>query len=344
MQSSSRRFNYWLCRAIVVSCLFPAAAPLRAEEQIINDEVITKWKSFERFSRSLQGVARRTVVRNGKEERSHFLFKQNQNCVRRCDIDEQKSTEECQFTNAHYAAIVRRNAADRGGFVLLHFTDDPQSGFPGMAIKPTDWVLPAIAPHFCFGRTPLSKFVVDPYVRIQKVSRISENSRELIRIDFNASSDIPKVGGKGEETGWVILDPSRCFCVVRRKASGKLAIKDGRNSITDHEFEYETVAHPSGFPLVKRVTAHEVFDFAFKGKKTKETLHTTIDYEWEVNDTVPDSEFTLTAFGLPEPGSEPVKKSIPLYVWILVAAGVCAALALGFRYLAHRRARTQPTG
>lgn len=61
-------------------------------------------------------------------------------------------------------------------------------------------------------------------------------------------------------------------------------------------------------------------------------------HELEVNNNVPDSEFTLSAFGLPEPaGMEAVKKPVPMYLWILLAAAVCGVLAFAFRYLAERK-------
>ncbi len=102
----------------------------------------------------------------------------------------------------------------------------------------------------------------------------------------------------------------------------------------------ETTDHPSGFPILKsRTERFKLFDYRNK-RKTDVTSKT--DYDLEVNDRVPNSEFTLSAFGLPEPGGEePVKKPTPLYIWILAAAGVCAALALSFRYLARRVRRKQ---
>lgn len=48
-------------------------------------------------------------------------------------------------------------------------------------------------------------------------------------------------------------------------------------------------------------------------------------------------DFRLSAFGLPEPGGLPAEKKIPNYIWVLAAAGVCAILAAGFRYLARRK-------
>ena len=50
----------------------------------------------------------------------------------------------------------------------------------------------------------------------------------------------------------------------------------------------------------------------------------------------PSSSFELAAYGLPEPpGFEP--PSTPLYLWLLLAAGICAILAIGFRLLARRK-------
>jgi hypothetical protein len=63
----------------------------------------------------------------------------------------------------------------------------------------------------------------------------------------------------------------------------------------------------------------------------------------DVSDHVPDTEFTLSAFGLPEPGSDSVQKPAPLYLWILLSAAVCASLALGFWYLMRRSRRVLAT-
>jgi hypothetical protein len=50
------------------------------------------------------------------------------------------------------------------------------------------------------------------------------------------------------------------------------------------------------------------------------------------------SDFRLSAFGLPEPPEFlPRSKTTPAYIWILTAAGACAALAFGFRLLARRK-------
>jgi hypothetical protein len=60
-------------------------------------------------------------------------------------------------------------------------------------------------------------------------------------------------------------------------------------------------------------------------------------YVVEAVDRIPDSEFTLPAFGIPEP-VEFAARSTPMYVWLLGLAAGCLVLTVGFRLLARRRA------
>jgi hypothetical protein len=76
------------------------------------------------------------------------------------------------------------------------------------------------------------------------------------------------------------------------------------------------------------------------------------DYQLVEGD-VPESEFFLSAFGLPEPVAAnleqvglkpqpidvPWQKPMPPYVWVLTGVGICTIVAIGFRYFARRRRR-----
>ena len=53
------------------------------------------------------------------------------------------------------------------------------------------------------------------------------------------------------------------------------------------------------------------------------------------------SEYTLTAFGLPEPVGVSWAKSTPIYVWILVASPIFAMGALFFSMLSRRAGASQ---
>jgi hypothetical protein len=60
----------------------------------------------------------------------------------------------------------------------------------------------------------------------------------------------------------------------------------------------------------------------------------------ETPEDIPDREFMLTAFGLPEPKGVEWEKKTPVYVWLLLAAGVLGLLAVVLAWLAKRRRAT----
>jgi hypothetical protein len=70
-----------------------------------------------------------------------------------------------------------------------------------------------------------------------------------------------------------------------------------------------------------------------------EGMESTSDTSFRIDPTRehPDTDFTLTAYGLPEPVGISWSKPTPNYVWLLAAAGGCVLLALACRYLSRRR-------
>lgn len=269
----------------------------------MDEEVINNWKAYELFSRSLQGTARKTTVwDSGKTEHSTMVYKQNRECVSICISDERKSTELCRVGNPRYAASMNRSKSDPSQVALDQFTENPQGAFPGFVgdrVSVFDLTRPAISPHFALGTTTLSQWVVEPSFKILKVSKESENGHELVRFDYTYSYDNSKKGVQVTGRGSISLDPSRSWCVRRSVISSATTIKGSPSLDQKHEYEFEVVDHSSGFPLVKTRTSQDSI-YPYKTKK-RLMSRVRIDYEWEVNDSVPDAEFTLSAFGLPEP-------------------------------------------
>ena len=81
------------------------------------------------------------------------------------------------------------------------------------------------------------------------------------------------------------------------------------------------------------ITTTNNIDRPEKGSVTRKSLHTV-----EAVNRIPEAEFTLPAFGLPEPPGFEAPRT-PLYVWLLGLAALCFALTVGFRLLARRRAK-----
>lgn len=334
---------------IAIFCLHVSAAASWAVEQLIDEAVIRKWKDYEHFARKLQGTMRYTSASSEsggtKEQCGWWAFKQNPNCV--CwsrSKEEENPTELISIGNPQYAADLKRSGANLGDVALQRFSETqelPKRGEPPVFER----VLSNVSPHFYLHhKIPLSRILVDPRLKIQKMSKKSENGRELVRVDYRVV-DEPQSGPRMRhvfvDSGWVDLDPSRGWCIARTKFSHEFTTNGERRIYNEEEAELATVVHPSGYPLVKKITSRGTQHIYKDGKERTINNRITMDYEWEVNDSAPDSEFTLTAYGLPEPGGEPVKKSLPLYVWIILVAGICMGLAVGFRLLARRRVRSE---
>ena len=144
-----------------------------------------------------------------------------------------------------------------------------------------------------------------------------DDAKGLIRIDYSRSVAPPS------DTR-LSLDPSRGWRVVEHRVEtpSLVATEDWTYGTTVGRLDF-----PSGF---KNLTTYKVAEappnMEITGKVTSVKLTDKTPYD-----------FRLSAFGFPEPiGAPPPPKQTRWYIWILVAAGVCALLAFGFAYLRRR--------
>jgi hypothetical protein len=320
---------------IVVEGLHSMGNCSRAQHEIFDASVIQKWKDYEAFSHRLQGTARSQGIRNGKPRESIKRFKQNRECALAIEPHNREPTLlSCSLANPRYIAIVNLSKSDPGNAVLQKFT--PLSS-DSETLTFMDAIFYSTSRHFAIGRSSrLRQIVQNPSFKVTNVAKEIQNGQELIRIDHIYNYVLPASQDRHVQArGSLWLDPSRSWCIRRYKSSDQTTTGAERDSETEVEVVCKTIDDPSGFPILKSTT-EDVRIINFKNHQKLEETRTT-DYELEVNDRVPDNEFTLTAFGLPEPGGEePMKRPTPFYIWILAAAGVFAVLALGFRYLVRR--------
>jgi hypothetical protein len=309
----------------------------RAQHEIFDESVIQKWKDYEAFSHSLQGAARSRETRNGKQREYDYRYKQNRDCaIFIQSIVSDPSFLNCTLANPHYSATIKLSKSDPSNAVLRKYTPHPSDN---EVISAIDGVYIQASRHFYYsGTISLRQAVSDPSFKVTNVAKETQHNQELVRVDhiYNHVFHRPNNDLHTRTQGSLWLDPSRCWCIRRFKASDESTINGERVSELERDLVCETVDHPSGFPILKSIT-DTIKATNLKNHQKNDMIKKT-DYELEVNDRVPDSEFTLSAFGLPEPtGMEPVKKPIPIYLWILLAAGVCGALAIAFRSLARRK-------
>lgn len=130
--------------------------------------------------------------------------------------------------------------------------------------------------------------------------------------------------------GWVIFDPGRYW------APCQFSFTFGDSEGQTTRERKDSFISDSRYPFVQKSEMKEVIR---SGKEAEERI---IDHEIHFGDDVKEMEFTLSAFGLPEPVGVVWEKSTPRYIWFLVAAGILAVLAVGFRYLVRRQRTITP--
>ncbi|HZT82686.1 MAG TPA: hypothetical protein VFA26_20825, partial [Gemmataceae bacterium] len=89
---------------------------------------------------------------------------------------------------------------------------------------------------------------------------------------------------------------------------------------------FDYTESPKGFPILKSIV------------RTWADAKYTQEFDLTERNDVPDSEFTLSAFGLPEPAELQGKPSrVRWYLWAGVAGICCLALGAGFHWRSKRR-------
>jgi hypothetical protein len=181
---------------------------------------------------------------------------------------------------------------------------------------------------------PLAEAVRMPYFRVVRCREVSDGAEELVEVAF----DYPHEVGAGEDSlvqgGTLVLDPRRFWCVrsydVRMKAA---------NATGTMQFRVlEMGQADESLPVPRRAVLEKQFVFSDGGTNRQQWQ---FEYELSVPRHLPaDEEFTLAAFGLPEPpwlgGS---KGYLPAYVWALLAGASCLGLGAIFHALKKRAAR-----
>ncbi len=278
---------------------------------------------------------------SGKTYSYPLSYRQNSHCAMICSSFSSKdqSIERCLFANLHYAAEVQRKRDDPKNVVLRDRRQDPNAILSAVTLPLIDEVFVATSPHFIYCNTRLLEIVKMPFFRVKRIAKESLDGIDLVRIDHSYIHDETRNGVKtqSQRQGSMYFDPSRCWCIRRIKESEVYLLNEKREHDWRWDVQYDVIDHPSGFPIIKTQTIHTTGSKNRDGVEQKHEGKVTMNYQLTVDDRVPDADFTLSAFGLPEPRE--FEKNWT-YLWIFTATAICLALSLGFRYLARRKRRS----
>ncbi|HZV04528.1 MAG TPA: hypothetical protein VE999_05515 [Gemmataceae bacterium] len=173
---------------------------------------------------------------------------------------------------------------------------------------------------------PLVKFIKQPSVTITAVQGLRRGGKELVQLRYERQQEAPD-HSRGTEHGTVLLDPERYWCLC--ECHSELPVFAPASKI-DWLVEYGDDV--DGFPILRRTQSTATYRDG-KGK-----LADITEFDKIVHRDIPESEFTLSAFGMPELQLPGEQKPRVLWRWLIgigIALGVIAILLR--RYVKNKR-------
>ena len=284
------------------------------------EEAPRAWDEYRARVKRLQGSYTFTIrfTSTGETKVTPCEFKQREGCA--------------LFLNYSQGVAVVQNP--RYGFELRRETPDSQWIASRIDLDLKDGISLTISPYeavemwsmypinFVIIASPLLSPFKDPGFKVKRVTPVVLDGAECCKVEFGYRIELgPRV--PSFIAGSVTFDPARLWVIRALEARTESA---AGNTEISAAYEYEGAK--DGFPILKRVT----HNFHLVGTDANDRTD-TIEFDLKEAD-VPEREFTLAAFGFPEPGE--AKRTTPWFLWLALGGFACLILAAFFRWRARR--------
>ncbi len=296
-------------------------------EQRFRKEAPARWDEYRLFAQQLQGSKIIRAESDGKPGvHTHLQWKANSDC-------RLLETEVLDNLRSNRGQKTVFGVGRRYSFPLQR--RDPASVLVITSLRMFDYGHDAGVDSE-FSASPNNNCIlVDPYnnwfltdlvaqstFRVIRATPVESNGGPSVQIDFDNSHSFVK-GAKDYypiQAGTLVLDPAHYWSV----RSARLTSLHG-NMKVNSTIEMEIRDLSAKFPVPKRYVEKREIQSGEEPVR-KETWVREFELA-EVSPLPPDNEFTLSAFGLPEPLGLESRRSYPWYVWL--ALGTAAVLLVG---------------
>jgi len=228
------------------------------------------------------------------------------------------SRDDVYCINKKYSFSLSRDESDKP-YLLTGFEKEGQTSVIETIMTLSGNYIDA---PFMLDDMPISRLMASPGFQFSKATGLSEGGRDLVKIEF----DCPNPDRSPKPKPWVyagsmIVTPSESWCLQRAEYFYHPSLKRAFKTT----IEYGTPI--GGIPVPKSVTV------AQPDKLTRAWVFDQVSFA-----ATSESEFALTAFGLPDilsrPGSDQSTSHMGSWLVGLAILGMLAAVAM--RYLAAR--------
>ncbi len=299
------------------------------------EEAPSRWEEYNRLVKTVQGSLRFSLTGPGKEYDGQFQaeFKANDK-ARLLILQSLGSTDrggKVFAANPQYIFTLQRKAPS-ASWVLTGVDKVTVDKIASVVVRRINMAFDKVAMLTRLNSVGLAEAVREPDFSVQRVRPRQRNGEELVEVVFESPhvlKDLSQRDYNSTQGGSMVLDPKRFWCVRGLDLNLKTGVASGTYKLSV-ELDPSTT-----FPLPKRCIALEEYALNSGGQ-------VRLKHESEFSLTVParppaDEEFTLAAFGLPEP-FDTTPKGTRWYFWLAAAAIVCFAGGAVLRRVRRRGA------
>jgi hypothetical protein len=296
-------------------------------------EAPAAWAAYRDFAWRLQGTAHTSAETTFHDQGRVVVtdklvsIKQNrQAALLATRLSSPRQEARVYFANRQYTAELRGRPDRPEAYALGDIQMGADVPLQVVPLKVRTWARFELSPNFGYEGVELCDLLGHPKFALGRVSP-QPGAEGLVRVEYAYTE------GKNDEvrhTGVLILDPHAAWC-VRRVEDESASPEMSRRDVIDYAWSI----HTNGFPLIR--------SGKFMGESTstgrgRAMWDMRIDYGVTVREDVPDKEFTLTAFGLPEPEGVTWEKprGSRLWLWLMLAGFAAALLSFGCFRLRRR--------
>jgi hypothetical protein len=333
-----------LAPAVLLCLNSPAHSQgMSREKKRFSEEAPVKWREYQAFSRRLHGTASATIVDTdtGSTTREHSVriyikqsnvgaihheIREEKKRVKKEDYEYQRG-EQVRLSNSKYSARLSKRDVSKGWLLdkLVFEANVPLSSDK----TPAQEAYERVSPHFSFANYSLIDVCKDPHFKMKRVFADRRDERELVRVDFQWRRK--RGHNVTDYDGTMLLDPGQYWHVVEFDARYGEGIGRVKGSS-------ETVLVMGSYPVIKTYS----FVNESKPPNGKVFVHRgTTEFELRDSGDLPENEFTLTAFGLPEPVGVTFEQPTRWHLWFGVGAVACFAAGIACYRLARRAGAKQ---
>jgi hypothetical protein len=193
--------------------------------------------------------------------------------------------------------------------------------------------------------------------KLVRVEPVIRDGKRMLKLHFRYDRDVrAKMEANPSsffiDTAWILVSPEESWAMYQEEVQYVPIGKAPAATVRMMNVEYE--GSTAGIPSPKKIE-HRMSQKLINGQKEIKSKDGTILRDGDVTslatfefdelhfEELPDSEFTLAAFGLPELGkSETPAARASTTVWYFLAAFVALLLAVALKYYASRAGTPRP--